>query len=62
MSEKPSQTSRPWRQVARDLINETDPQRVTELSRELAQAIDEQTRLSGGHDPAAVVFPKKRSA
>jgi hypothetical protein len=36
------QSSRPWRQIAQDLIHEMKPQRVTELSNELSKALDEQ--------------------
>lgn len=36
------QPSRPWRQIAKELVHETNRQRVTELSEELSRAVDEQ--------------------
>jgi hypothetical protein len=34
---------RPWKEIARELAEETNRQRITELSHELNRAIDEQT-------------------
>jgi hypothetical protein len=42
---------RPWKEIARELANETNRQRITELSNELNRAIDEQT----GSRPVASV-------
>ena len=33
---------RPWRDIAKELINETEPRRIQVLSKELSQAIDAQ--------------------
>jgi hypothetical protein len=33
---------RPWREIAKELINETEPLRIQALSKELSQAIDAQ--------------------
>jgi len=33
---------RPWRQVAQELAEEQDPNRVTELAKELTEALDAQ--------------------
>jgi hypothetical protein len=34
--------SRPWRDIARELANETSGKRITELADELTRAVDEQ--------------------
>lgn len=36
------QPSRPWRVIANELSREKDPEKVTELAKELTQALDEQ--------------------
>ena len=44
---------RPWEDIARELARETDRERVSELSRELTLALEEQG-IGGQHAP-----PKK---
>jgi hypothetical protein len=34
--------TRPWREIARELASEINPNRILELSRELSRAFDEQ--------------------
>jgi len=39
---------RPWREVATEIANEQDPDRLLELCRELSRVLDAQDKLKGG--------------
>lgn len=43
MQDVVSNTMRPWRDIARELFNHTDKQKITDLGQELDHAIKEQT-------------------
>jgi hypothetical protein len=47
MHDGESGTPRFWRIVAEELSNETDTQRILELSRELKEALDQQAARAG---------------
>jgi hypothetical protein len=38
---EPLPRSRPWRVIAAEIVHETDPQRLSELIKELDEALDE---------------------
>lgn len=48
---------RPWREIAEELQNERDPQRITELAHELTVALDA-ANIKPPHLPAAPKPPK----
>jgi hypothetical protein len=52
--------SRPWRDVAKEVVNEQDPHKVQELSEELITALDEQSSLN--HKDAQTIRRKSKIA
>jgi hypothetical protein len=59
MPQELSQPSRPWRQIAKDLVHETDAQRTSELSHELSRALQEQLHASAEVAPTVTPFSRK---
>jgi hypothetical protein len=68
MHDGESRTPRSWRIIAEELSNETDTNRILELSRELKEALDQQAPRDGPQiaKPASTPAPsppsKKASA